>query len=158
MTSALTEIAQSANRGVILQEAAIPIREEVKGACEILGLDPLYVANEGKLIAIVSPEDEKAALAALRRNSLGKEAAVIGEITSEHPGFVVMKTRVATVGIRGSGNILYACEGADCDPDILGEAKGIGARSAVGMMSLPGNIPVEVEAVFAIVPLDSTSK
>jgi hydrogenase expression/formation protein HypE len=79
---------------VILQEAAIPIREEVKGACEILGLDPLYVANEGKLIAIVSPEDEKAALAALRRNSLGKEAAVIGEITSEHPGFVVMKTRV----------------------------------------------------------------
>jgi hydrogenase expression/formation protein HypE len=94
VTSALTEIAQSANRGVILQEAAIPIREEVKGACEILGLDPLYVANEGKLIAIVSPEDEKAALAALRRNSLGKEAAVIGEITSEHPGFVVMKTRV----------------------------------------------------------------
>jgi len=94
VTSALTEIAQSANLGVILQEAAIPISEEVKGACEILGLDPLYVANEGKLIAIVSPEDEEAALAALRRNSLGQEAAVIGEITREHPGFVVMKTRV----------------------------------------------------------------
>jgi len=94
VSSALTEIAQSANLGVTLQEAAIPIHEEVKGACEILGLDPLYVANEGKLIAIVSPEDEGAALAALRGNSLGQEAAVIGEMTSEHPGFVVMKTRV----------------------------------------------------------------
>lgn len=94
VSSALTEIAQSANVGVVLQEAAIPIDEEVKGACEILGLDPLYVANEGKLIAIVPAEEAVAALAALRANPLGKEAALIGEITAEHPGYVVMKTRV----------------------------------------------------------------
>ena len=94
MTSALTEIAQSAQVGVALQEAAIPISEEVKGACEILGLDPLYVANEGKLIAIVSPADAQKALAAMRQHPLGKEAAVIGEITASYPGFVVMKTRV----------------------------------------------------------------
>jgi hydrogenase expression/formation protein HypE len=94
VTSAVTEIAQSAGVGIVLQESAIPISEEVKGACEILGLDPLYVANEGKLIAIVPPDDAEAALAAMRQNSLGKEAAVIGEVVSDHAGFVVMKTRV----------------------------------------------------------------
>ncbi|HEY1583506.1 MAG TPA: hydrogenase expression/formation protein HypE [Chthoniobacterales bacterium] len=94
VTSAVTEIAQTAGVGVILQEEAIPIDEEVKGACEILGLDPLYVANEGKLIVIVSPEESEAALAALHKNPLGKKAAVIGEVTAEHPGFVVMRTRV----------------------------------------------------------------
>ena len=94
VTSAMTEIAQSAGVGIILQEAALPISEEVKGACEILGLDPLYVANEGKLIAIVPAAEAEAALAAMRRHSLGKEAAVIGEVTAEHPGFVVMRTRV----------------------------------------------------------------
>jgi hydrogenase expression/formation protein HypE len=94
VTSALTEIAQSAGVGIILQESAIPISEEVKGACEILGLDPLYVANEGKLIAIVPPDDAEAALAAMRQHPLGKEAALIGEVVSDHAGFVVMKTRV----------------------------------------------------------------
>ena len=74
--------------------ASIPISEEVKGAREILGLDPLYVANEGKLIAIVPPEEAEAALQAIRENSLGREAAVIGEVTADHPGFVVLKTRV----------------------------------------------------------------
>jgi hydrogenase expression/formation protein HypE len=98
VTSALTEIAQSANVGVVLQEAAIPISEEVKGACEILGLDPLYVANEGKMIAIVAAEEAETAVAAMRQNSLGKQAAVIGEVTTGHPGFVVMKTRVG--GLR----------------------------------------------------------
>jgi hydrogenase expression/formation protein HypE len=77
-----------------LREACIPISEEVKGACEILGLDPLYVANEGKMIAIVAAADAEKALATLRRFPLGKEAAIIGEITDDHPGFVVMKTRV----------------------------------------------------------------
>ena len=94
VTSALSEIAQSARVGIILNEAAIPISEEVKGACEILGLDPLYVANEGKLLALVSASEADAALAAMRDHSLGKEAAVIGEVTADHPGFVVMKTRV----------------------------------------------------------------
>ena len=66
----------------------------VRGACEILGLDPLHVANEGILIAIVPPNDAETALGALRRDSLGREAAIIGEMTTEHPGFVIMRTRV----------------------------------------------------------------
>ena len=94
VTSSVTEIAQSAGVGVVLNEASIPISEEVKGACEILGLDPLYVANEGKLIAIVPPHEAETALAAMRSHSLGKDSAIIGEITTDHPGFVVMKTRV----------------------------------------------------------------
>ncbi|HEY1771297.1 MAG TPA: hydrogenase expression/formation protein HypE [Chthoniobacterales bacterium] len=94
VTSVVSEIAQSANVGVLLDESAIPISEEVKGACEILGLDPLYVANEGKLIAIVPRGDAENVLAAMRGHSLGKDAAIIGEIVAEHRGFVVMKTRV----------------------------------------------------------------
>ncbi len=94
VTSSVTEIAQSAKVGVQLQEAAIPISEEVKGACEILGLDPLYVANEGKLIAVVPPGEAQNVLAAMRGHSLGKEAAIIGEVVNDHPGFVTMKTRV----------------------------------------------------------------
>jgi hydrogenase expression/formation protein HypE len=94
VTSALTEIAQSAKVGIRLQESAIPIREDVKGACEILGLDPLYVANEGKLLAIVPPEFAEAVLAAMRAHPLGRESAIIGEVTASHPGFVTMRTRV----------------------------------------------------------------
>ena len=94
VTSALSEIAQTANVGMLLNEASIPISEEVKGACEILGLDPLYVANEGKLLAIVANKDVDIALSALRSLSLGEKAAVIGEVVDEHPGFVMMKTRV----------------------------------------------------------------
>lgn len=94
VTSAVTEIAQSAGVGIVLNEASIPISEEVKGACEILGLDPLYVANEGKLIAIVAPGEADAAIATMRKHPLGKETAMIGEVTTEHPGFVVMTTRV----------------------------------------------------------------
>jgi hydrogenase expression/formation protein HypE len=94
VSSALTEIAQSAGVGMLLDEARIPIGEEVKGACEILGLDPLYVANEGKLIAIVPPADAGRILAAMRSHPLGREAAIIGAVTSGHPSFVLMKTRV----------------------------------------------------------------
>ena len=94
VTSSLTEIAQSSNAGILLHEASVPIGEEVKGACEILGLDPLYVANEGKLIAVVPPAKADAVLAAMRQHSLGKEAAIIGEVVTDHPGFVTMKTRV----------------------------------------------------------------
>lgn len=94
VTSAVSEIAQTANVGVQLWESAIPISEEVKGACEILGLDPLYVANEGKLLAVVAPDDAEKVLARMRQHSLGKEAAIIGEVVSEHGGFVTLKTRV----------------------------------------------------------------
>ncbi|HXT11909.1 MAG TPA: hydrogenase expression/formation protein HypE [Candidatus Angelobacter sp.] len=94
VTSALSEIAESANVGIRLEEASIPISEEVKGACEILGLDPLYVANEGKLLAFVAAEETSTALAAMRAHSLGAKAAIIGEVVDEHPGMVTMKTRV----------------------------------------------------------------
>ncbi len=94
VTSALTEIAQTAKIGMLLDEARIPIGEEVKGACEILGLDPLYVANEGKLLTLVAASEADSVLAAMKSHSLGKDAAIIGEITADHPGFVLMKTRV----------------------------------------------------------------
>jgi hydrogenase expression/formation protein HypE len=94
VTSALTEIAQTAKVGIRLDESQIPISEEVKGACEILGLDPLYVANEGKLLAVVPAEFANAALAAMRTHPLGSKAAIIGEVVSDHPEFVTMKTRV----------------------------------------------------------------
>ena len=94
VTSALTEIAQTAKVGMLLNESSIPISEEVKGACEILGLDPLYVANEGKLLAIVATEDADRVLQVLRSHSLGRDAAVIGEVVNDHPGLIMMKTRV----------------------------------------------------------------
>lgn len=94
VTSALTEIAESANIGIHLDEAAIPISEEVKGACEILGLDPLYVANEGKLLAIVPVTEADCVLKVMRTHPQGQEAAIIGEVVADHPRFVTMKTRV----------------------------------------------------------------
>ena len=94
VTSALTEIAQTAKIGMLLNESSIPISEEVKGTCEILGLDPLYVANEGKLLAIVATEDADRLLQVMRLNSLGRDAAVIGEVVNEHSGLIMMKTRV----------------------------------------------------------------
>ena len=94
VTSALTEIAQTARVGIKLDEASIPISEEVKGACEILGLDPLYVANEGKLLAVVPSDVAAAVVAAMRGHPLGANAAIIGEVVEDHPGFVTMKTRV----------------------------------------------------------------
>ena len=94
VASALNEIAASAGVGVLLAEKQIPLDEAVRGACEILGFDPLYVANEGKLLAIVAPEAADAALEAMRRHPLGREAAVIGKIVDEHPGKVFMRSRI----------------------------------------------------------------
>jgi len=94
IASALNEIADQAKIGIRLNEAAIPISEEVKGACEILGFDPLYVANEGKLLAVVPPEGANLVLEAMRRHPLGKDAAIIGEVVPDHPGFVTLRTRV----------------------------------------------------------------
>jgi hydrogenase expression/formation protein HypE len=94
VTSALTEIAGSAGVGIRLDERALPISEEVKAACEILGLDPLYVANEGKLLAVVAADDVEPVLVAMRAHALGRNSAVIGEVVSDHPGMVTMKTRV----------------------------------------------------------------
>jgi hydrogenase expression/formation protein HypE len=94
ITSALSEIAQAAGVGMLLDEAQIPISEEAKGACEILGLDPLYVANEGKLLAILPAANADRVLATIRSHQLGHDAAIIGEVTADHSGFILMKTRV----------------------------------------------------------------
>jgi hydrogenase expression/formation protein HypE len=94
VTSALSEIAEQAAVGIQLDEAAIPISEDVKAACEMLGLDPLYVANEGKLLALVPPADCDRVLAAMRQHPLGRETAVIGQVVNSHPGMVTMKTRI----------------------------------------------------------------
>ncbi len=94
ISSALAEIAESTELGIHLEETAIPINEEVKGACEILGLDPLHVANEGKLIAVVPAEITEEVLAAMRKHPLGEKSAVIGRIVTDHPGMVTMKTLV----------------------------------------------------------------
>jgi hydrogenase expression/formation protein HypE len=94
VASALNEIAGQARVGIRLWEASIPIGEAVRGACEILGLDPLYVANEGKCLAIVAPEAADAVLAAMRAHPLGQEAAIVGQAVADHPGQVTMRSHV----------------------------------------------------------------
>jgi hydrogenase expression/formation protein HypE len=86
------ELARDANVAVVLDEPLLPVRPEVAAACELLGIDPLYVANEGKLIAIVPPEEADMALGALRAHPYGRDAARIGEIRAEPPGIVVLRT------------------------------------------------------------------
>jgi hydrogenase expression/formation protein HypE len=92
LATTLNELAAQSKVGIRIEEEAIPVREEVRGACEMLGIDPLYVANEGKLVALVHPEDADAVLEKMRHHRYGKNAAIIGEVRSDHPGRVVMKT------------------------------------------------------------------
>jgi hydrogenase expression/formation protein HypE len=92
VSSTLHEIAAASRVGFELDAARIPVRPEVRGACEILGLDPLYVANEGKLVAIVAPEDAGRALEAMRQDPLGRDAAEIGVVTAAHPGMVIERS------------------------------------------------------------------
>jgi hydrogenase expression/formation protein HypE len=93
LATTLNEIARQSGVGMRLQEAAIPVKPQVDAACELLGLDPLYVANEGKLVAIVAPEAADALLAALRAHPLGADAARIGVVTADPHHFVQMDTR-----------------------------------------------------------------
>lgn len=92
LSSAMNEIAETAGVGISLEERRIPVSETVRGICELFGLDPMYVANEGKMIAIVAPEDAEAALAAMRSVETGVGARMIGAVTSIRPGCVVMRT------------------------------------------------------------------
>lgn len=80
--------------GVELREEPIPIRREVRGACEMLGLDPLYVANEGKLIAVAAPDDADRLLEVMKSHPLGRNAALIGEVVADHPGMVTLHSVV----------------------------------------------------------------
>ncbi|MFO1058030.1 MAG: hydrogenase expression/formation protein HypE [Dongiaceae bacterium] len=92
LAAVVNEVAEAAALGIALEETAVPIRDEVRGFCEILGLDPLYLANEGRIVAIVPEAEAAAALAALRAHPLGAAAAAIGRVTAERPGRVTMRT------------------------------------------------------------------
>ncbi len=92
--TALNEIAEKSQVGIKIFEERIPLRKEVVAACELLGFDPLYLANEGKLLAFVAPQDTEAVLAAIRANPFGQDAAVIGEVVAAHPGQVILETRI----------------------------------------------------------------
>jgi hydrogenase expression/formation protein HypE len=92
VATTLNELAEQSGVGIEIEEEAIPAREAVRGACELLGLDPLYVANEGKLVAIVAAEAAEAALSALRAHPYGREAMAIGLVLDAHPRRVVLRT------------------------------------------------------------------
>ena len=106
VATTLCEFAESAKLGIELDEAAIPVRGDVSAACALLGLDPLYCANEGKMLAVVAAKDEERALAAMRSVPEGKNAAIIGRVISERPGKVVLRTAM------GGGRILQKLAGA----------------------------------------------
>jgi hydrogenase expression/formation protein HypE len=96
VANTLNEIASQTKLGITIYEDRIPIPEKVAGACELLGLDPLYLANEGKFIAFVAPEDAARVLEIIQSHPHGKEAMIIGEVTSEPAGIVIMRTRFNT--------------------------------------------------------------
>jgi hydrogenase expression/formation protein HypE len=94
LATTLNEFARQSGVGIRIEEEKIPVLDAVRAACELLGFDPLYVANEGKLVAIVAPNDAGKILARMKRNKYGADAAVIGEVTDEHKGKVILKTRL----------------------------------------------------------------
>lgn len=94
LSAVLNELATASNVGIEFNETAVPIRPAVNAACEMLGLDPFYIANEGKLVAFVPSEQADEILAVMKSNEYGKEAAIIGHVTEEHPGMVVAKTAI----------------------------------------------------------------
>ena len=94
VATTLNEIAVSSSVGIRIDEKKIPVRESVRGACEILGLDPLYVANEGKLCAVVAPQTADGVLDRMRSHPLGRDAQLIGEVVADHPRMLLMKTEI----------------------------------------------------------------
>lgn len=94
VATALNEIALQSDTGIRIREKDLPVRLDVAGLCELLGLDPLYVANEGKLIAAVDPEHAETVLSAMRKDPLGSGACIIGEAVSDNPGVLVMETTI----------------------------------------------------------------
>ena len=94
LAAALNDIAEASASGIRLEEAALPVRPAVRGACDLLGMDPLNVANEGKAVVVCAKEDAGRALAALQSHPLGREAAVIGEVRTEPAGRVLLRTRL----------------------------------------------------------------
>jgi hydrogenase expression/formation protein HypE len=96
LASTLNEIATASNVGVVIDEAKVPVRTEVQAACELLGLDPVYVANEGKAVFFVAPGAADRVLEVLRAHPLGREAARIGTVTQEHKRMLVARTAMGS--------------------------------------------------------------
>jgi hydrogenase expression/formation protein HypE len=94
LATTLNELARQSGVGITIEEEKIPVHEGVRAACELLGFDPLYVANEGKLVAIVAADDAGKILTRMKKNKYGSDAVIIGEVTDEHRGKVIMKTRL----------------------------------------------------------------
>jgi hydrogenase expression/formation protein HypE len=94
VASSLNEIARSSDVGIVYQESKLPVPPPVAAACDMLGMDPMYVANEGKLVAVVAPEAADAVLQAMRAHPYGRQATVIGEVTASHPKMVVARTGI----------------------------------------------------------------
>jgi hydrogenase expression/formation protein HypE len=92
VASVLNELARAAGTGIVLDETTVPVKESVRGGCEILGLDPLYVANEGRLVAVVAPEAADCVLAAMREHPLGREACAVGQVVADHPRVVRLRS------------------------------------------------------------------
>ncbi len=96
LATTLNELAGQSDVGIVIEEERIPVQSSVRAACEMLGFDPLYVANEGKLVAIVDADDAEKVLAEMRRNVYGGDAAIIGEVTESHRGTVLMRTKLGS--------------------------------------------------------------
>ena len=96
VATTLNEFANQAHLGISIHEDRIPVKPDVKGACEVLGIDPLYVANEGKLICVVPSEHAESVLTAMKGHPLGKKAVILGEVVDDHPGMVTMQSLLGT--------------------------------------------------------------
>lgn len=94
LATVLCEISEARYYGIEIEENSIPVREEVRGICEMLGMEPIYIANEGKFITIVDPDESDELLSLMHTEKLGQHAAIIGEVVDEHPGRVIMKTEI----------------------------------------------------------------
>jgi hydrogenase expression/formation protein HypE len=101
LATTLVELAERSAAGIEVEESAVPVHEAVRGACELLGLDPLHVANEGKLVAIVAAEEAERALETMRAHEYGREAAIVGQVTAAHPGRLVLRTALGARRIVG---------------------------------------------------------
>ena len=106
VATTLNEFVEGTALGIELEEARIPVRPQVQAACDMLGLDPLYCANEGKLLAVAAPEDADKVLAAMKNHELGTDAAVIGEVTERYPGKLTLRTAF------GGSRVLQKLSGA----------------------------------------------
>jgi hydrogenase expression/formation protein HypE len=96
LSAVLNELAVASNVGIEFEEDKVPVSPAVNAACEMLGLDPFYIANEGKLVAFVPAAEAEEILSVMRKNEYGKKAAIIGHVTEEHPGMVVAKTAIGS--------------------------------------------------------------